>query len=189
MAAGPRNLNVSNLGAYLTLNFDKAFEKSKILESLRKLAALFEKLDGFFVGQDEFYEGVVLTASYTLSQVELTAVIKLIAKMLLITGSNAPEVFTCNASSDRHGIRSLVEIASVLNFEQEIKPGMSQFTLDVDFTAPYSVGFQVKLDLSTKPAISTGNHKTYESLIAGFTEAAELSGLGSISFLTGSLFQ
>jgi hypothetical protein len=191
MIAGPRSVVVSNNASILGMNFDAGFDRRKLIGAIEKAADFHDGADKFFIDQPRFYKGLVLSAQYMVNEIEIAELIKDIAESIFSDKPTCLNAITANMMADANNIRHLVEVSNINNYSTEIiSLNAPQFVhFDMDFMNPTSKGFQIKIDVSTKPSIEDGGHKSFRDLTGSLSNADSIVGFLSIRPIVERLFQ
>jgi hypothetical protein len=177
MTDGKRTLVVSNTSVQLTLDFGGALPPKMTLQRAleRPARVMDDALGRVFANQKRFYGGIVVV--WSAKQMDLE---RLSAELVewIMKPHFEPQLasFSCTIGLERKGSNRTIEISQYKAFRRQATAvaGAATISVDPDFEPADDKGLQIKIDVNTKPQISTPLSTAFESLIPVISDTIQV---------------
>lgn len=168
LQSGKKQLLVSGTVAQLNLDFSDGIPRGYDLRSsLRKIAVEADKMDTIFGHQEEFYSGVIVTATVPYKDEELVVLADLYK---LIHGAEPSEKINAITTSvgvlrSRFNVQTSIGQYKMVEAQGELSlSGPSSIHIDFDFSPSSEDGLEFKWDVNTKPTLKTPSKRQFTAI-------------------------
>ncbi|MHC2625069.1 hypothetical protein ACVIW2_007101 [Bradyrhizobium huanghuaihaiense] len=166
MTDGKRTLVVSNVSAQLSLDFGGSLPpKLTLADALDRAARTMDSsMERIFAKQSRWYSGIVIV--WTATQMNLNSLSEELVEWTMKTHF-APQLshYGATIGVERKGFNRTIEISLYKSFQRIATSGQTHIHVDADFEPPEDQGLQIKIDVNTRPQISSPPKNAFQNLI------------------------